>query len=65
MYVKVPNVQSDLKQGRASPSKRLIEYIKNDFDYFQLHGNEDVKRIKEIRQKFNKKITRNQIHPYI
>ena len=35
---------------------QFIEYIKKDFDYFQLHGNEDVKRIKEIKKKYNKKI---------
>jgi phosphoribosylanthranilate isomerase len=40
----------------VNETDQFIEYIKNDFDYFQLHGNEDVKRIKEIRQKFNKKI---------
>ena len=34
----------------------FIEQIKDYFDCFQLHGHEDVKRIKEIRQKFNKKI---------
>ena len=41
----------------VNETDQFIEYIKNDFDYFQLHGNEDVKRIKEIRQKFNKKKT--------
>jgi phosphoribosylanthranilate isomerase len=40
----------------VNETDQFIEYIKNDFDYFQLHGNEDVKRIKEIRQKYNKKI---------
>jgi phosphoribosylanthranilate isomerase len=35
---------------------QFIEYIKKDFDYFQLHGNEDLKRIIEIKKKFNKKI---------
>jgi len=35
---------------------QFINYIQKDFDYFQLHGNEDVKRIREIRQKYNKKI---------
>ena len=40
----------------VNESDQFIEYIKNDFNYFQLHGNEDAKRIKEIRQKFNKKI---------
>ena len=40
----------------VNETDQFIEYIKNDFDYFQLHGNEDLKRIKEIRQKYNKKI---------
>jgi phosphoribosylanthranilate isomerase len=35
---------------------QFIEYIKNDFDYFQLHGGEDLKRIRELKEKFNKKI---------
>jgi phosphoribosylanthranilate isomerase len=35
---------------------QFINYIQKDFDYFQLHGNEDVKRIREIKQKYNKKI---------
>ena len=35
---------------------QFINYIQKDFDYFQLHGNENVKRIREIRQKYNKKI---------
>ena len=32
----------------------FIEQIKDYFDCFQLHGHEDVKRIKELKQKFNK-----------
>ena len=34
----------------------FIEQIKDYFDCFQLHGHEDVKRIKELKQKFNKEI---------
>ena len=34
----------------------FIEQIKDYFDCFQLHGHEDVKRIKELKQKFNKVI---------
>ena len=34
----------------------FIEKIKDYFDCFQLHGHEDVKRIKELKQKFNKGI---------
>ena len=35
---------------------QFINYIEKDFDYFQLHGNEDLKRIRELKTKFNKKI---------
>ena len=35
---------------------QFIEYIKNDFDTFQLHGDEDLNRIKELKKKYNKKI---------
>ena len=34
----------------------FIEQIKDYFDCFQLHGREDVKRIRELKQKFNKEI---------
>ena len=34
----------------------FIEQIKDYFDYLQLHGHEDVKRIRELKQKFNKEI---------
>jgi phosphoribosylanthranilate isomerase len=34
----------------------FIKQIKDYFDCFQLHGHEDVKRIKELKQKFNKGI---------
>ena len=34
----------------------FIEQIKDYFDYFQLHGHEDVKRIRELKRKFNKEI---------
>ena len=34
----------------------FIEQIKGYFDFFQLHGDEDVKRIKELKKKFNKGI---------
>ena len=40
----------------VNESDEFIEQIKNSFDYLQLHGNEDLKRIKEIKDKFNKKI---------
>jgi phosphoribosylanthranilate isomerase len=35
---------------------QFINYIEKDFDYFQLHGSEDLKRIRELKTKFNKKI---------
>lgn len=35
---------------------QFINYIQKDFDYFQLHGSEDLKRIRELKTKFNKKI---------
>jgi phosphoribosylanthranilate isomerase len=34
----------------------FIEQIKYYFDCLQLHGHEDVKRIRELKQKFNKEI---------
>ena len=34
----------------------FIEQIKDYFDCLQLHGHEDVKRIRELKQKFNKEI---------
>jgi phosphoribosylanthranilate isomerase len=40
----------------VNETNEFIEYIQNDFDYLQLHGDEDVNRIKEIKEKFNKKI---------
>ncbi len=40
----------------VNETDQFIEYIKNDFDTFQLHGDEDLKRIKELKKKYNKKI---------
>jgi phosphoribosylanthranilate isomerase len=40
----------------VNETDQFIQYIQDDFDYFQLHGNEDVKRIKELKKKYNKKI---------
>ena len=37
-------------------NNEFIEKIKDSFDYFQLHGDEDVNRIKELKKIFNKKI---------
>ena len=40
----------------VNETDQFIEYIKNDFDTFQLHGGEDLNRIKELKKKYNKKI---------
>ena len=40
----------------VNETDQFIEYIKNDFDTFQLHGDEDLNRIKELKIKYNKKI---------
>ncbi|NKA00824.1 MAG: hypothetical protein EBV81_02205, partial [Proteobacteria bacterium] len=37
-------------------TNQFIEYIQKDFDYLQLHGDEDLKRVKELKKKYNKKI---------
>ena len=52
------NVPSHVKKVAVivDAKDQFIEQIKDYFDYFQLHGNEDLKRTKEIKQKFNKKI---------
>ena len=40
----------------VNETDHFIEYIKNDFDTFQLHGDEDLNRVKELKKKYNKKI---------
>ena len=52
------NIPTNVKRVAVlvNESDEFIEQIKNSFDYFQLHGDEDLKRIKEIKEKFNKKI---------
>ena len=40
----------------VNETDQFIEYIKNDFDTFQLHGDEDLNRVKELKKKYNKKI---------
>ena len=40
----------------VNETDQFIEYIKNDYDTFQLHGDEDLNRIKELKKKYNKKI---------
>ena len=61
-----PNQAKELTKNIPQNVKRIavlvnakdefIEQIKDYFDCFQLHGHEDVKRIKELKQKFNKGI---------
>lgn len=52
------NIPTNVKRVAVlvNESDEFIEQIKNFFDYLQLHGDEDLKRIKEIKEKFNKKI---------
>ena len=52
------NIPTNVKKVAVlvNEGDEFIEQIKNFFDYFQLHGDEDLKRIKEIKEKFNKKI---------
>ena len=52
------NIPTNVKRVAVlvNEGNEFIEQIKNSFDYFQLHGDEDLKRIKEIKEKFNKKI---------
>jgi len=52
------NIPTDVKKVAVivDAKDEFIEQIKDYFDYFQLHGNEDLKRTKEIKEKFNKKI---------
>ena len=40
----------------VNETNQFIEYIQKDFDYLQLHGDEDLKRVKELKKKYNKKI---------
>jgi len=52
------NIPTNVKRVAVlvNEGDQFIEQIKNYFDYFQLHGNEDLKRTKEKKEKFNKKI---------
>ena len=52
------NIPTNVKRVAVlvNEGDEFIEQIKNFFDYLQLHGDEDLKRIKEIKEKFNKKI---------
>ena len=40
----------------VNETDQFIEYIKNDFDALQLHGDENLNRVKELKKKYNKKI---------
>ena len=52
------NIPTNVKKVAVlvNEGDEFIEQIKNFFDYLQLHGDEDLKRINEIKEKFNKKI---------
>ena len=52
------NIPTNVKRVAVlvNEGDEFIEQIKNFFDYLQLHGDEDLKRINEIKEKFNKKI---------
>ena len=52
------NIPTNVKRVAVlvNEGNEFIKQIKNSFDYLQLHGDEDLKRIKEIKEKFNKKI---------
>ena len=52
------NIPTNVKRVAVlvNEGDEFIEQIKNFFDYLQLHGDEDLTRIKEIKDKFNKKI---------
>ena len=52
------NIPTNVKRVAVlvNEGDEFIEQIKNFFDYLQLHGDEDLKRIKEVKEKFNKKI---------
>lgn len=52
------NIPPDVKRIAVlvNAKDEFIEQIKDYFDCFQLHGHEDVKRIRELKQKFNKEI---------
>ena len=52
------NIPQNVKRVAVlvNANNEFIEKIKDSFDYFQLHGDEDVNRIKELKKIFNKKI---------
>jgi len=54
----IKNIPQNVKKIAVlvNAKDEFIEQIKDYFDCFQLHGHEDVKRIKELKQKFNKGI---------
>ena len=42
----------------VNETDQFIEYIKNDFDTFQLHGDEDLNRVKELKKNITKKLSK-------
>ena len=54
----IKNIPSHINKVAVivNETDQFIEYIKNDFDTLQLHGDEDLNRVKELKKKYNKKI---------
>ena len=54
----IKNIPSHINKVAVivNETDQFIEYIKNDFDNFKLHGDEDLNRVKELKKKYNKKI---------
>ena len=42
----------------VNETNQFIEYIQKDFDYLQLHGDEDLKRIKELKKNIIKRLSK-------
>ena len=42
----------------VNETDQFIEYIQKDFDYLQLHGDEDLKRVKELKKNIIKRLSK-------
>ena len=42
----------------VNETDQFIKHIKNDFDYLQLHGDEDLNRVKELKKNIIKKLSK-------
>ena len=42
----------------VNETNQFIEYIQKDFDYLQLHGDEDLKRVKELKKNIIKRLSK-------